>query len=299
MRFLTNYIDKINYKLGILIFHNSNTFSNNIYNKLFKKKICNLNSLKHNFIKEYFENGYAEIGKVDKTDIDKINKLLSHQNPKKNFDNPQFRYKVTPEIYQIVKNIFDNQLNDQMDKIEEFYNQRVILTYLGITRNYHSNKKDETYSNFFHTDGYVYNMFKIFIKIQNVTNDDGPLNIVKKKYAKKFIKKLNYKNRNSYDHSNEHKYENFFFKNTGEAGEVLLCNTTELLHRAGNPIERNHRDMISLHFVAWPTKQKISKFEFKDMIFDDRMIKDFSKIKGIRNLIKYYNKNLMYKLKTN
>ena len=123
--------------------------------------------------------------------------------------------------------------------------------------------------------------------------------VQKKEYAKKFIKKLNYKNRNSYDHSNEHKYENFLFKNTGEAGEVLICNTTELLHRAGNPIERNHRDMISLHFVAWPTKQKISKFEFKDMIFDDRMIKDFSKIKGIRNLIKYYNKNLMYKLKTN
>ena len=48
--------------------------------------------------------------------------------------------------------------------------------------------------------------------------------------------------------------------------------------------------MIALHFVAMPTNQKISIDEYKDQIFDDKMIIEISKIKGVRRLIKYYRK---------
>jgi hypothetical protein len=299
MKSILNYIHNLNYKLGILLFNNSNFFSNNIYNKFYKKNICNLESLKHEFINDYFKNGYAKLGKINHNTITELNKHLNAQKPKRNENDPQFRYKITPEIYEIITNIFKDELKDKLKIIEEYYNQKVILAYLSITRNYNSNTKEEAFSNFFHTDGYVYNMFKIFIKVHEVKEEEGPLTLVKKNFAKKFINNLSYQNRHSYDRSSENKYSHFFFKNTGQAGEALICSTTELIHRAGDPIEGRYRDMISLHFVALPTNQKISIFEYKDRIFDDKMIIEISKIKGVRKLIKYYKKNLENKLKNN
>ena len=120
--------------------------------------------------------------------------------------------------------------------------------------------------------------------------ENGPLTLVKK-YAKKFIENLNYKNRSSYNHLAEDQYKDYLFKNTGKAGEVLLCNTTELIHRAGDPMEGKFRDMISLHFVAYPTTSQITIDEFKDRVFDDQMIKEISKIKGVKKPIRYYKKS--------
>ena len=299
MKHVLDYIHNLNYKFAVLFFNNSNTFSNNIYNKLYKKNICNLETLKHEFINNYFKDGYAKLGKINKNTIDKLHKHLSLQNPKMNGNYPQFAYKITPEIYEIIKGILDGELKDKLNIIEEFYNQKVILAFLSISRNFSHNIKKETFSNFFHTDGYVYNMFKIFIKVDEVKEENGPLHVVKKKFAKKFIKNFNYKNRNSYECLNENIYKDFFFKNIGQAGEVDICNTTEVIHRAGDPLPGKHRDMIHLHFIAHPTKEKILLDEYKDRIFDDKMIIELSKIKGIRKLIKYYKKNLENKLKVN
>ena len=301
MKFILNYIHNLNYKLAISLFNNSNTFSNNIYNKFYKKNICNLESLKHEFINNYLKNGYAKLGKVNQNTIDKLNEHLSSQNPRsnENENDPQFRYKITPEIYEIITGILNGDLKDKLNIIEEYYNQKVILAYLAITRNYNSDTKKETYSNFFHTDGYVYNMFKIFIKVDEIKEENGPLHVVKKNFAKKFIKNLNYQNRYSYDRLNENTYKDFFFKNIGQAVEAHICSTTELIHRAGDPLPGKHRDMLSLHFVAVPTNEKISIYEYKDRIFDDKMIIELSKIKGVRKLIKYYKKNLENRLKKN
>tara|TARA_B100001094_G_C18072189_1_gene740654 strand:- start:244 stop:1143 length:900 start_codon:yes stop_codon:yes gene_type:complete len=299
VKFILNYIHNLNYKLGISLFNNSNFFSNNIYNKFYKRNICNLESLKHEFINNYFKNGYAKLGKINQHTIYKVNEHLRLQNPKKNENDPQFKYKITPEIYEIISNILNNELKDKLDIIEEYYNQKIILAYLAITRNYNSNTEKESFSNFFHTDGYVYNMFKIFIKVHEVKDDNGPLTLVKKNSAKKFIKKMSYQNRYSYDRLNENKYKDYLFKNIGQAGEALMCSTTELIHRAGDPIEGKHRDMISLHFVALPTNDKILISEYKDSILNDKLIIKISKIKGVRKLIEYYKENLKTKLKKN
>jgi len=299
MKFALNYLHNLNYKLGALFFKNSNFFSNNVYCKFYKKNICNLDNLKHGFINDYYKNGYAKIGKINQKTIDKLNGYLIAQNPMKNEDDPQFRYNITSEIYETIMNILNGELKEKLNIIEEYYNQKIILSFLSIARNYHPNTTKETFSNFFHTDGYVYNMFKIFIKVHEVKEENGPLTLVKKEYAKKFIEKFNYKNRYSYEHVNENAYKEFCFKNTGEAGEVHMCSTTELFHRAGDPIEGKTRDMIALHFVAMPTNQKISIDEYKDQIFDDKMIIEISKIKGVRRLMKYYKKNLENKLKKN
>ena len=296
MTLILNFLHRFNYFLGIIFFNNSNLFSNNVYINFYKKKICNLNTLKHDFISKYYNEGYVKIGKIDQNNVNKLKEHLKSQNPKEKEDYPLFRYKITPQIYEIINNIFNNELKEKLKIIEDYYNQKVILAFLTISRNYPTDKIEETYSNYFHTDGYVYNMFKIFLNVHDINEENGPLTLVKKKYAKKFIKNFDFKNRNSYKYLKEEKYEKYFFKNIGREGEMLLCSTTELIHRASNPLNGNYRDMIFLNFVALPTKEKISICEYKERMFDDKMIIEMSKIKGVKNLIKYYKTNLKNKI---
>ncbi len=294
MSALFNFIDKINYNLGLLIFKNSNLLSFNLYNHYYKKNICNLDYLKHEFINTYYKNGYAKLGRVNNEKLKELNKHLEAQKPSNNNDF-LFHYKITPEMLKILKSILQSDLDEQIKLIESYYNQKLVLTFLTISRNYPSSKTNETYSNFFHTDGYAYNMFKIFINLHDVGIENGPLTLVKKEYSKDFLKKLNYKNRNSYNKDKLNINDEIFFNNVGKKGEALLCSTTELIHRAGDPTPGNYRDMIFFNFVAHPTKENISLFEYEDKIFDDGLIKKLSKIKGLKNLIKYYRENLRKK----
>ena len=294
MSALFNFIDKINYNLGLRIFKNSNLLSYNLYNHYYKKNICNLDYLKHEFINTYYKNGYAKLGRVNNEKLKELNKHLEAQKPSNNNDF-LFHYKITPEMLKILKSILQSDLDEQIKLIESYYNQKLVLTFLTISRNYPSSKNNETYSNFFHTDGYAYNMFKIFINLHDVGIENGPLTLVKKEYSKDFLKKLNYKNRNSYNKDKLNINDEIFFNNVGKKGEALLCSTTELIHRAGDPTPGNYRDMIFFNFVAHPTKENISLFEYEDKIFDDGLIKKLSKIKGLKNLIKYYRENLRKK----
>ncbi len=294
MSALFNFIDKINYNLGLRIFKNSNLLSYNLYNHYYKKNICNLDYLKHEFINTYYKNGYAKLGRVNNEKLKELNKHLEAQKPSNN-NEFLFHYKITPEMLKILKSILQSDLDEQIKLIESYYNQKLVLTFLTISRNYPSSKTNETYSNFFHTDGYAYNMFKIFINLHDVGIENGPLTLVKKKYSKDFLKKLNYKNRNSYNKDKLNINDEIFFNNVGKKGEALLCSTTELIHRAGDPTPGNYRDMIFFNFVAHPTKENISLFEYEDKIFDDGLIKKLSKIKGLKNLIKYYRENLRKK----
>jgi len=288
-----NILQNMNNTLGRFFFNNSNTFSNNVYKLLYKKNICNLSYLKYDFIKSYYDNGYAKLGKLNQKYIDELNAKLIEQRPSNN-ENFSFKYEITPEIYRICKNLLNNDLKEKIQILENYYNQKIIFSFLTISRNYPSVKKSETYSNFFHTDGYVYNMFKIFVNLQDVKDQNGPLILVKKNKAKEFLKKYQFKDRYNYNF-NSTENNDFFFKNTGKKGEMLLANTTELIHRAGDLLENNFRDMLFLHFVAYP-KKKSSLFEYENEIFDDKLIKRFSKIKNIKSLLSFYNQNKKEKL---
>ena len=55
--------------------------------------------------------------------------------------------------------------------------------------------------------------------------------------------------------------------------------------------------MIFLNFVAYPTvKKNISLFEYKDELYDDKLIKKLSKPRGLKQLVIFYKKNLREKL---
>ena len=136
MSLILNFIHRLNYFLGVFFFKNSNFFTNNIYKNFYKKNICNLDTLKHEFIKKYYEDGYVKIGKIEQENIDQLKNYLNSQKPKEDHNNPFFRYKITPEIYKIINKILKNELKEKLRIVEEYYNQKVILAFLTVTRNY-------------------------------------------------------------------------------------------------------------------------------------------------------------------
>jgi len=100
------------------------------------------------------------------------------------------------------------------------------------------------------------------------------------------LKETNYKTRYSYK---KIKNKDHYFINSGNKGDVLLCNTTEILHRAGDIKEGKYRDMLRLEFLVYPFKDS-GAFLNDDLTLSGEMIKKIAKPKGIKNLIEIYKK---------
>ncbi len=295
--------DNLNWFLGVKLFKNANFFSINLFNHFYKKNICNHKLLEENLINDYHHKGYAKLNRIDEKLISDINTELKSQNLKKKQTN-QINFKITPKIFEIVKKIINKDLGESLRHLENYYNQKLILAHLTISRNYETpknyndenyyvSKKVEPYSNFYHTDGYVFNMFKIFINLQDVSENEGPLHLVKKDKADKFIKLKKFYSREKYLRSEESdkKVEDCVFKNTGKLGDTLICNTAELIHKAGDVSLNEKRDILFMSFVASPDVQKSKDFfYYNEQVFEDKIVKRLSKIPGIRNLILFYQR---------
>jgi hypothetical protein len=148
-------------------------------------------------------------------------------------------------------------------------------------------KKNEAYSNFFHSDGYTCNLFKLFINLHNVDKTQGPLTVVKKEMQKIFKKNTGYNDRSNYQKENAN-IEHCLHYNTGLKGDVLLCDTTELLHRAGDIEFGKHRDILFLDFLAYPFEHDTDIFHFQSEVCKRGLDFKFAKIVGFKKLFKLY-----------
>lgn len=299
---LTNIIKNYNKPLSIKYFHNTNLFTYNLFSAFYKKFL--LDKKKINHLEHFFKEGYQKITTVQTELIDKINLLIEKQKPT-NLNNPLFRYEIDKEIEDLVKIIIKNNFKDTIQELEDCYKADMKLSYIRINRNHGYLDDEEKFSNYFHTDGYIFTFIKFFINLHDVDNHHGPLELIKKKYAKDFLK-LNYKKKEYRIFDKDEKLNNKFkFKNVGKKGDVLICRTTELMHRASKPDYNKHRDMLFLEFVLLPKKNDLN--ENRDIFslinneqdhlkkLDNPISKKLTKIKGIKNLLKIffdYKKNL-------
>lgn len=286
---ITNNIDKLNYYLGKKFFNNFNLFSYNFFNSIYKKNICNNACLNTEFISSYHNSGFSKLGSVDNENINNLLILLQKSNPNvipgALFS---YNYKINKEAMSQIKKIIDLKLSEKLNILEKYYNLKIVLAHVKVTRNYHisDNRQKENYSNFFHSDGYLFNLFKIFINLEDIDDSKGPLTIVKKENKKEFIKFYSYHTRKYCEITEE--TNKFFYKNLGLKGDIFLCNTTELLHKAGEIKENQKRDMLFLEFVAYPFEKNINLYSFEDSL-DQNLDKKFAKIIGIKNLISFYS----------
>ena len=277
--------EKINNILSIYIFGNPNRFNYNIFNFFYRTIICK-NNKKDEKINQFVKNGYFKGSKASKEFIDLIQKNIINkndvdektteflnqnkiENKKKNIS-----FNVDPSLRNKIIEFIKTDFKDDLLGLENYYNNKISIAEIQVKRNlplenkeyynrYTRTKEFEIYSNYYHVDAYVNTHIKMFINLQDVSEEDGPLHIYSKSSTRKFIKENKYKNRQNY----LCKELNGLYVNSGMVGETLFANTTECLHRAGIPKENHHRDILFISFIAIPEK------------FDDN-----------RSYLDYYNK---------
>ena len=291
-----NYLDN---NLGVFLFNNLNSLSYNIYNTIYRKLIFKKKN--ENIISEFLKNGYQKIGIANQNLIYQIKNECINQMPQDN-ETSRFYFKKNRNIINKIKEIINLNCNDYLKNLEQCYKANIKLSWIGLFRNYSYKSENEKYSNYFHTDGYNLNLIKLFINLQDVKSENGPMQIVKKKFNKKLINLSKVTNlRRIKPNLSKEEYEEMIYENKGEEGNIFICDTTKLIHRAGVPSINNHRDMIFLEFVVLPfsNEEKNNYYSLENnfpniyMDEDNWYSKKIAKPSGLKNithnLFKYIN----------
>jgi hypothetical protein len=159
----------------------------------------------------------------------------------------------------IIKDIPQNlsQVVDLVDAkliaiLQTVYRAEFQITEIQAWRNYHIpsdiDQSLDVFSNRWHMDNIRKDFLKLFILISDVGESDGPLHVMTKARTREIIRN-GYHNRKSYglpDKMMDNPEHVVQF--TGSAGSVMFCQTPLCLHKAGNPIEGNFRDIIQINF---------------------------------------------------
>ena len=282
------YIDKYNIILGRYFFNNLNLLNNNLFNFFFKNFLFNKKS---NYLKEFVNGGVQKVSKIPSKSIDELNNILFLQEKKikenLNIGESYYDYEITPEIKEKVFDFLEGPLSKLVEELKKYYNTDIILSRIQIRRTFNTKSNKESYSNYFHVDGYICMLQKIFINLQDITKNHGPLRYIKKTDAKKILR-TNKANINRIDKIDQ---ENLINHNVGQKGDVFLCNTTDLMHAAGVPTPGNKRDILFLEICALPKRN--SNLNINYNIFDRKvpsedLTKIIAKPKGFKNLIKCF-----------
>ncbi len=236
MKKLFNFLDM---KLGRFFFGNDNNLIINLYGS-YKRFLLNDFKKKNDF----FSSGYLMSGK---SSLKYCQELKSHIEEfiEKNFNKKKYNYTLpnNKKIIEISKKLFES--NESLkSNLKKIFNNKIIISDISVYRNYYFDDKNllnEQYSNFYHCDHYLKTMFKVFIILDDVDENTGPLYFFDKKTTKKIIPKF-YKSRNNYNSKLNQIFKAIKF--TGKIGETLICSTTECLHKAGIPKKNKTRDIV-------------------------------------------------------
>lgn len=294
-------LKKLDANLGKAIFGNFNSYSYNLFRFFYKRKICNLDALRDEKIYSYYAKGYSKIGTINQNLIDEINKNIANQIQEDSCITNQAsqEFLITEKIFLIIEKIINQELNDLIKNLIKYYNHRIFLTNVMIKRNLpikFKNTDKEYYNNFFHNDRYTYNMFKIFINLEDIKEMQGPFTFIEKTLNRDVVKLTKSHRLNISELKDLDEIKNKFIKNIGSKGDALICNTTEVIHRASEVKENNKRDMLFLEFAAFPLDDS-NIFKFKNEILQKKRINiTFSKVAGYTNLVNLYKKFILNKL---
>ena len=213
----------------------------------------------------------------------KKKKINEHLNEGNNY----YDYEITSEIKEKVFDFLEGPLKKLIEELNKYYGTDIILSCIQIRRTFNTKSDKESYSNYFHNDGYTCFLQKIFINLQDVAKIHGPLRYIKKSDAKKVLAN----NKPNINRIDKIKEESLINHNIGQKGDVFLCNTTDLMHAAGIPTPGNKRDILFLEVCALPKRN--SNLNIDHTIFDRKvpeqdLTKEIAKTKGLKNLIKSF-----------
>ena len=254
-----------------------------LFDFFYKKKILRVKYEQNTDgrINNYLKKGFYKMPINCKEFADRINKEL-YLNDDQKIHNNCIIYKVTNTIKDHVNKLCNNDLHKYLDELSKFYQSNIYLACIKISKNLSYDSDEESYANHYHIDNNRFTLFKLFIPLLDISDDDGPTHIISYENKKKFIKETGYISRNQ--KKLKETDSNIIFKNIAKKGEILVCNTPRCFHRAGVPKKNNSRTLMNLSFVAYPKKYENNKY------LDFYANKEFSKPLNY-NLVNYFTKS--------
>ena len=285
MRFkIHNFIDLNSKKFSVKFFNQRLPFIYILFNFFYRLFIVNLKS-KDSEISKFHKSGYTKIDISLKDEINEFKdkfflKDLEEGNKKKidlELDNKDKKILITK---------IRKKLLPFIKKLENYYNCDCRISDVLMWRNYNHEDKNifkekEHFAEHFHQDSYLMTYTKIFINLMDVTEDDGPLEIIPRENRSAFVKSFKYKDRHSYNFSGDH---NLIKKNTGNIGDCFLFSSPQLFHRAGVP--SNYRDMAQLILVALPKKLSKELDEIDELKLFNNNYESFQKFTKPYSIVK-------------
>lgn len=264
-----------------------------VFDKLFKMFILKDKNTE-TFISEFNQNGFAKINIDIKNEVNIISDNLPE--PKFNDNDKTCNFELNDKVINAVNNILNNKLSDTKKNLENYFNSKIFPAYVNVSRNLHYEKNEishELYSNNFHNDAYVLTHFKIFFNLMDVSEKNGPLEIIPKKKNGEFIKKSKYNDRHDYKETSD--LDDILYKNIGKKGEVCIFDPTQCIHRASIPAKDNYRDFLTITFICIPDKENIKKNLLTNLDifkYENNSLIKYAKPNGFIKSLKLFSKYL-------
>jgi len=156
-----------------------------------------------------------------------------------------------PEIANLVNN------TSVLRALRGYYGGNFAPTWIKIYRNYHipprifEGEEDvgEVFSSFWHCDGQQIDGIKLFVTLDRVTDDHGPLHVVSRKATREIYDLDSTRTQDGVAQSIVEEHGDTI-THTGPPGTAMLANTNLCLHRAGYPVRGNFRDLVQIQFRA-------------------------------------------------
>ena len=292
-----NYIDLNSKEFSVKFFNQRLPFIYILFNFFYRIFIVNLKS-KDSEMSKFHKSGFTKIDISLKDEIIEF-KDKFYLNDQEEKNKKKIDLKLDDNHRKILITKIKKKLSPFIERLENYYNCDCRISDVLMWRNYHFDNKNnfkekEHFAEHFHQDSYLMTYSKIFINLMDVTEDDGPLEIVPRENRTAFVKSFNYKDRHNYNFSGDH---NLIKKATGNIGDCFLFSSPQLFHRAGVP--KNYRDMIQLILVALPKKfsKELDEIGEKEL-FDNNYehFQKFTKPYSIVRVIKLFFVFLKHKI---
>ena len=159
------------------------------------------------------------------------------------------------EIYIFLEKLFDKNFRNRIKKLTGF---NYSVDFFGAYKNFpiiSSQSNKGFYANHYHFDKpYSKNLLKVFIPLDRININDGPLEIIKRRESK-LIKE---------GKINVNFAEKYYF--IGDIDEILLCKANLCFHKAGIPQQGNHTHLLMLQLnpsINWQMSKDLYKRQFK------------------------------------
>ena len=241
-----------NKKFSVKFFNQRLPFIYILFNFLCRKFIVNPN-INDKEILQFHKSGFTKIDISLKKEIEEYKDkfFINDQNQKENLKKIPLELDKNYKKDLAIK--IKKKLSPLLKKLEKYFNCEVFLSDIEIWRNYNHNETLNLnvthFGDHFHQDSYTMTYSKIFVNLMDISENDGPLEVIPRENRNSFVKSFNYKDMNNYNLSGD---KTLIKKNVGKIGDCCLFSSSQIFHRAGVP--KNYRDNMQIILVTVPKK---------------------------------------------